>query len=81
MCKASGECKRCGQCCVNPTITINVPTEDVARFYQHFGIEVSRNGDKFKATFHTGTVCRYLRRDENNLCSCAVYDQIGRAHV
>jgi len=70
-----GECKRCGQCCVNPTVTINIASEDVAKFYQGFGIEVRRNGDKFMAVFYTGTVCRHLRRDEDNLCSCAIYEQ------
>ena len=67
-------CVRCGKCCTDPTISIEIKNEDLARFYAGFGIEVSIVGDKFKARFHTGTVCRLFSRDKDGKGSCDIYD-------
>ncbi len=64
-----GECVRCGECCTNPTISVNLP-EDLAAFYSYFGIEVAKINDKFKGKFRVGTVCRHY-----SVGSCDIYEQ------
>jgi len=68
-------CTSCGQCCVNPIININLPSEDVARFYQGFGIDVIKIGDVFQAKIYIGTVCKYLIKNPDGTAKCSIYEQ------
>ncbi len=68
-----GECNSCGQCCINPTIAVEV-NEDLATFYSYFGLEVGTVGDKFKVRFRTGTVCRHLIQQDKNTMICGIYE-------
>jgi len=70
-----GKCNGCGQCCVNPIININLPSEDIAKFYQGFGIDIIKIDDIFQAKIYMGTVCKYLIKEQDGRTKCSIYDQ------
>ncbi len=68
-----GQCVRCGGCCTSPTFTVEL-TEDLARFYSGFGVEVVHAGGKFKARVRLGTVCRFLVDCGEGIKQCEIYE-------
>ena len=73
MSEREGQCVRCGGCCVNPSVSVEL-TEDLAHFYSNFGVEVFKIGEKFKGRFRLGTICKHFTRLEDGKGSCDIYE-------
>ena len=78
------ECLRCGKCCLNLSMLVSVPQEDID-MWQKAGrqdildwVAHCGNGYDIWMNPYTGDeyeyVCPWLRKDNNNNLSCSIYE-------